>query len=127
MTAPRRRKLEDKCVFGRDTAALRRRLVLYRHQVAELLVRDGVRHVLRAGDENKKRTSAILNIEIWRGNKNAADLDLLKKGNRLTVKGFFKPEEYEKDGKTVQKIVFRGTEITTGDDEEEAPETTEEA
>ena len=55
-------------------------------------------------DENKKRTSAILNVEIWRGNKNAADLDLLKKGNRL-----------------------RGTEITTGDDEEEAPETTEEA
>ena len=43
------------------------------------------------------------------------------------MKGFFKPEEYEKDGKTVQKIVFRGTEITTGDDEEEAPETTEEA
>ena len=78
-------------------------------------------------DENKKRTSAILNMEIWRGNKNAADLDLLKKGNRLPAKGFFKPEEYEKDGKTVQKIVFRGTEITTGDDEEEAPETTEEA
>ena len=78
-------------------------------------------------DDKKKRTSAILNIEIWRSNKNTADLALLKKGNRITVKGFFKPEEYEKDGKTVQKIVFRGTEITTGDDEEEAPETTEEA
>ena len=77
-------------------------------------------------DENKKRTSAILNVEIWRGNKNAADLDLLKKGNRLTVKGFFKPEEYEKDGKTVQKIVFAGTEITTGNDEE-PEETAEEA
>ena len=74
-----------------------------------------------------KRKSAFLNIEMWRKNENAASFDLLKKGNRLTVKGFFKPEEYEKDGKTVQKIVFRGTEITTGDDEEEAPETTEEA
>ena len=77
--------------------------------------------------ENKKRTSAILNIEIWRSNKNAADLDLLKKGNRITVNGFFKPDQYEKDGKTVQHIVFAGTEITTGEDEEEAPETTEEA
>ena len=76
--------------------------------------------------ENKKRTSAILNIEIWRSNKNAADLDLLKKGNRITVNGFFKPEEYEKDGKTVQKIVFAGTEITTGNDEE-SEETAEEA
>ena len=43
--------------------------------------------------ENKKRTSAILNIEIWRSNKNAADLDLLKKGNRITVNGFFKPDQ----------------------------------
>ncbi|MBQ2196928.1 MAG: single-stranded DNA-binding protein [Prevotella sp.] len=76
-------------------------------------------------DENKKRTSAILNVEIWRSNKNAADLDLLKKGNRITVKGFFKPEEYTKDEKTVSHIVFAGTEITTGDDEGETPDTTE--
>lgn len=69
-------------------------------------------------DDNKKRVSAILNVEIWRSNKNAADLDLLKKGNRITVKGFFKPDEYEKDGKTVSHIVFAGTEITTGDEEE---------
>ena len=69
-------------------------------------------------DDNKKRKSAILNVEIWRSNKNTADLDLLKKGNRITVKGFFKPDEYEKDGKTVSHIVFAGTEITTGDEEE---------
>ncbi len=69
-------------------------------------------------DDNKKRVSAILNVEIWRSNKNAADLDLLKKGNRITVKGFFKPEEYKKDEKTVSHIVFAGTEITTGDEEE---------
>ena len=76
--------------------------------------------------ENKKRTSAILNIEIWRSNTNAADLALLKKGNRITVKGFFKPDTYEKDGKPVSKIVFAVTEITTGDDtKEEAPETQE--
>lgn len=68
--------------------------------------------------ENKKRTSAILNIEIWRSNKNAADIDLLKKGNRITVKGFFKPEEYEKDGQKVQHIVFAGTDITTGEEEQ---------
>ena len=69
-------------------------------------------------DDNKKRVSAILNVEIWRSNKNTADLDLLKKGNRITVKGFFKPDEYENDGKTVSHIVFAGTEITTGDEEE---------
>lgn len=68
--------------------------------------------------ENKKRTSAIVNIEVWRSKKNAADIDLLKKGNRITVKGFFKPEEYEKDGKKVQHIIFAGTDITTGDEEE---------
>jgi single-strand DNA-binding protein len=76
-------------------------------------------------DDKKKRTSAILNIEIWRSNKNTADLALLKKGNRITVKGFFKPEEYEKDGQKVQHIVFAGTEITTGETEE-TEETTEE-
>jgi single-strand DNA-binding protein len=69
-------------------------------------------------DDNKKRVSAILYVEIWRSNKNATDLDLLKKGNRITVKGFFKPDEYEKDGKTVSHIVFAGTEITAGDEEE---------
>ena len=68
-------------------------------------------------DDKKKRTSAILNVEIWRSNKNTADLDLLKKGQRLTVKGFFKPEEYEKDGKTINRIIFAGTELITGDDE----------
>ena len=69
--------------------------------------------------ENKKRTSAIVNIEVWRSNKNAADIDLLKKGNRITVNGFFKPEEYEKDGNKVQHIVFAGTDITTGEEEAE--------
>ena len=69
--------------------------------------------------ENKKRVSAILNIEVWRSNKNTATLDVLKKGTRITVKGFFKPEAYEKDGKTIQHIVFAGTEITTGNDENE--------
>ena len=30
----------------------------------------------------------------------------------------FNPEEYKKDEKTVSHIVFAGTEITTGDEEE---------
>ena len=72
-------------------------------------------------DENKKRISAILNVEIWRNNKNTQTLDILKKGNRITVKGFFKPEEYTKDEKAVSHIVFAGTEITTGDDDSEEP------
>lgn len=73
-------------------------------------------------DENKKRTRAILNIEIWRNNKNTHTLDILKKGTRVTVKGFFKPETYKKDDKDVSHIVFAGTDITTGDEESEDKE-----
>ena len=64
-----------------------------------------------------KRKSAFLNIEMWRKNENAASFDLLKKGNRITVEGYFKPEEYEKDGQKHQVITFVATKVSTGDDE----------
>lgn len=69
--------------------------------------------------EEKKRKSAILNIEIWRNNKNTQTLDILKKGVRITVKGFFKPDTYMKNEKEISRIIFAGTEVTTGDDEPE--------
>ena len=67
------------------------------------------------GEETRK--SAFLNIEMWRKNENSASFDLLKKGNRITVEGYFKPEEYEKDGAKHQIITFVATKVSTGDEE----------
>lgn len=57
------------------------------------------------------RKSVLMNIEVWRGNDNTADFDVMKKGNLVTVEGYFKPEEYTKDDKTVQKLVFAATKV----------------
>ena len=65
----------------------------------------------------EKRKSAFLNIEMWRKNENSASFDLLKKGNRITVEGYCKPEEYEKDGAKHQGITFVATKVSTGDEE----------
>ena len=35
----------------------------------------------------------------------------------FTVEGYFKPEEYEKDGQKHQVITFVATKVSTGDDE----------
>lgn len=64
-----------------------------------------------------KRKSAFLNIEMWRKNENSASFDLLKKGNRITVEGYFKPEEFEKDGQSRQVITFVATKVSTGEEE----------
>lgn len=64
-----------------------------------------------------KRKSAFLNIEMWRKNENAASFDALKKGKRITVEGYFKPEEYEKDGSTHQVVVLVATKVATDDEE----------
>lgn len=59
----------------------------------------------------EKKTAGFMDIECWRKNDNTAELELLKKGQMVTVYGFFKPEEYEKDGKTVHKIAFAITKV----------------
>ena len=55
----------------------------------------------------EKKTVAFLNIEAWRKNEKTADFDSLKKGKLLTIDGWFKPEEYEKDGAKHQVITLR--------------------
>ena len=58
------------------------------------------------------RKSALMNIEAWRSKENLADFELLKKGNLVTVEGYFKPEEYTgKDGKNHQIVVFNATKV----------------
>lgn len=56
-------------------------------------------------------TSAFLNMEAWRKNENAKAFEVLKKGNIITVKGFFKPEEWNDNGNRKNRIVFAATDF----------------
>ena len=64
------------------------------------------------------RKSVLVNIEAWRGNDNIAEFDLMKKGNLVTVEGYFKPDEYTKDGKTHQKLIFNAVKVYLTPDKE---------
>lgn len=57
----------------------------------------------------EKKTTAFLNMEAWRKNENSADFQQLKKGQFITIEGYFKPEEYEKDGVKHQVVVMTAT------------------
>ena len=57
------------------------------------------------------RKSVLMNIEAWRSKEHTADFEVMKKGNLVTVEGYFKPEEYIKEGKTIQKLVFAATKV----------------
>lgn len=45
-------------------------------------------------------------------NEDTATLELLKKGKEVTVEGFFKPESYTKDGKSVTVLKNVATKVT---------------
>lgn len=68
---------------------------------------------------NEKRTSAFLNIEIWRKTK-TQDFDLLKKGKLIKVSGFMKTEEWESNGQKHNRIVFQVTEVAEHTKEQDA-------
>ena len=53
--------------------------------------------------------SALVMIEAWKKNENSSELAQLKKGTLITVEGFFRPEEWEKDGRKQSRIVFVAT------------------
>lgn len=51
--------------------------------------------------------SALINIEAWRKNENLDSFDRLKKGEHITVSGYFKPEEWTgTDGKKNQRTIL---------------------
>jgi len=62
-----------------------------------------IKYTERKGNETIT-TSAILSLETWVKNDDTATLELLKKGKAVKVEGFFKAENYTKDGKTVTVI-----------------------
>ena len=83
-----------------------------------------VRRTEKVGDEEKK-VSAILNIEAWKSNETADAFDLLKKGTRLAVEGYFKAEEWiDKDNvnhNTVKLVATKFFEMKSEDKSNESP------
>ena len=83
-----------------------------------------VRRTEKIGDEEKK-VSAILNIEAWKSNEAADSFDLLKKGTRLSVEGYFKPEEWtDKDNvnhNTIKLVATKFFEMKNEDKSDETP------
>ena len=83
-----------------------------------------VRRTEKIGDEEKK-VSAILNIEAWKSNETADSFDLLKKGTRLSVEGYFKPEEWtDKDNvnhNTIKLVATKFFEMKNEDKSDETP------
>ena len=85
-----------------------------------------VRRTEKVGDEEKK-VSAILNIEAWKSNESAESFDLLKKGTRLSVEGYFKPEEWtDKDNVNHNTIKLVATKFFEMKSEDKSDETTAE-
>ena len=71
-----------------------------------------------------KRTSALMNIECWRKNEKNSDFELLAKGNRVTIEGYFKPEEWtDKDGVKHNRVVMVAKSISTTEDKPEQENT----
>ncbi len=67
--------------------------------------------------------SALLNIEAWRKNESLDSFDRLKKGEHITVAGYFKPEEWTgTDGKKNQRVVLVATKFHRTPEAEEKPE-----
>ena len=67
--------------------------------------------------------SALINIEAWRKNESLDSFGLLKKGEHVTVAGYFKPEEWTSaDGKKNQRLVLVATKFHRTPEVEETPE-----
>ena len=66
--------------------------------------------------------SALINIEAWRKNESADSFGLLKKGELVTVAGYFKPEEWvTTDGKKNQRVILVATKSPLTPNGEETP------
>lgn len=61
--------------------------------------------------ENERTTSALINCECWRKVGNDASLSLIEKGKLLSLTGYFKPEEWESNGRVSNRVVLEVTGI----------------
>ena len=70
----------------------------------------------------EKRVSAIMRIECWRKNESTADFELLAKGNRVAIDGFFKPEEWtDKDGVKHNHVILVAKSVAPVEEKPEEP------
>ena len=70
----------------------------------------------RATDE---RTSAFLSAEAWKMNESADSFGILAKGNRVTLEGYFRPEEWvDEKGDWHNKVVLAVTKFYLADEEQ---------
>ena len=73
-----------------------------------------------------EKNSAIMNIEAWKSNEAADALNILTKGKRIAVEGYFKPEEYtDKDGvkhNTVKLVATKLAEVQKEQEDEPSEE-----
>ena len=82
-----------------------------------------VRRTEKNGDAEKK-VSAILNIEAWKSNEASDSFNILTKGTRVTVEGYFKPEEWtDKDNVNHNTIKLVATKFFEMKGEESPNET----
>ena len=75
--------------------------------------------------EETSYVSAFMGIEAWRKNEALDSFDVLKKGELITVEGYFKPEEWtdSKSGEKRNRIVMVATKFYPAPEkEEEKPE-----
>ena len=83
-----------------------------------------VRHSDKDGEN---QVSAFMLLEAWRKNVNLESFERLKKGNLITVEGYFKPEEWTdaETGKKKNRVVLVAHKFyLTPEKEEEAPKET---
>ena len=71
------------------------------------------------GKETKKK-SPFMAVEVWRKNESAS-FELLKKGQMITVHGYFKPEEWSDDKGKHNRLIMVATEFFATPEKEEAP------
>ena len=70
-----------------------------------------LKYTERKGNETTT-VSSIISLETWIKKDDTATLELLKKGKMITVEGFFKPENYIKDNKSVTVLKNIVTKVT---------------
>lgn len=79
--------------------------------------------VSRAEKEGEETTyvSSFMGVEAWRKNEALDSFDVLKKGNQVTVEGYFKPEEWtdSESGAKRSRIVMVATKFYLAPEKEE--------
>ncbi|WP_044270235.1 single-stranded DNA-binding protein [Bacteroides timonensis] len=71
--------------------------------------------------EKSTKVSAFMDVEVWRKNESASSFELLKKGQMLTVRGYFKPEEWNDQKGKHNRVVMVATEFLATPEKDEAP------